>query len=196
MSDEIRLPGEDADDGAGDATYADRLVSLEGTRLAYVDWGKPNGDRLYERYRDLLEAEFDVAAVDYYEKPSPSSPIPRDTFAEIIDSGADGAVLAIADCGSCNSSVVIDAKDLEAENVPTVQVITDEFLGLNDKISASHGCDHLPRIVLDHPTRYLDADEVAEVARRTVWTVETALTCEECLVGARDALDAPTERDP
>lgn len=186
MSDEIRLPGEDAADERTDATYADRLEGLDDARIAYVDWGKPNGDRLYECYRDLLEAEFDVGAVDYYEKPSPSSPIPRDTFAEILDSGADGVVLAIADCGSCNSSVVIDAKDLEEENVPTVQVITDEFLDLNDKISASHGYDHLPRIVLDHPTRYLDADEVAEIARRTVWTVETALTCEECLVGTRD----------
>lgn len=186
MSNDIRLPGSESDD-EHDATYADRIETLEGKRVAYVDWGKPNGDRLYECYRDLLEAEFDVGSVDYYKKPSPSSPIPRDTFEEILESGADAVILAIADCGSCNSSVVIDAKDLEEENVPTVQVITDEFRKLNDKISKSHGYEHLPRIVLDHPTRYLDADEVAEIAKRTVWTVETALTCEECLLGTRDA---------
>ncbi|MFB6302429.1 MAG: hypothetical protein ABEH78_06165 [Haloferacaceae archaeon] len=187
MADEIRLPGRD-DTSASDATtYADRLDTLADTRLAYVDWGKPNGDRLYEHYAELLAAEFDVAAVDYYEKPSPSSPIPQDMFETILDSDADGVILAIADCGSCNSSVVIDAKDLEEANVPTVQVITDEFLALNDKISASHGYEHLPRIVLDHPTRYLDDDDMGEIATRTVWTVQTALTCEECLVGPGDA---------
>lgn len=170
-----------------EVAYADRIDDLEHKTIAYVDWGKPNGRELYERFTELFSEEFDLGSLEYFKKPSPSSPIPSDLLEEILATDPDGVILAIADCGSCNTSAVVDAITFEERNVPSVQIITDAFLDLNGKVSESHGYEHLPLIAVDHPTRYLDEGEVHEVARDIMWTVHTSLTCEECLVADIDA---------
>lgn len=182
MAGKVTLPNVGNNQNEKKTRYADRLDTLEGKRLAYVDWGKPNGDRLYEEFQEILTNEFGVEALDYYAKPTPSSPIPNNTLEEIYESDAEGVILAIADCGSCNSSIAVDAITLEEQNLPTVQIITDEFLDLNTRISESHGYTKLPLITLDHPTRYLNENEVHDVAERIKWTVHQILTCEECLL--------------
>ena len=189
MSDNVTLPGasEEAGTGADEASYAERIDDLEGATIAFVDWGKPNGEALYESFEALFAEEFGVDSLEYFRKPSPSSPIPADLMEAVLDADPDGVVLAIADCGSCNSSSVVDAITFEERNIPTVQVITDAFLDLNGKISKSHGHEHLPLVAVDHPTRYLDRGEVHDLARRIMWTVHTSLTCEECLVAEIEA---------
>jgi len=172
----------DADSPMREAGYAERIEDLEGATLAYVDWGKPNGEELYDAFVELFEDEFGIEELVWFQKPSPSSPIPGDLHDEILEIDPDGVILAIADCGSCNTSVVPDAISFEELNIPTVQVITDEFLDLNTQVSESQGYAHLPLIALDHPTRYLDDDEVRNIAERIMWTVHTSLTCEECLL--------------
>jgi hypothetical protein len=174
---------EDAPESAvREAGYADRIEDLEGATLAFVDWGKPNGEELFESFSERFADEFGVDELVWFQKPSPSSPIPEALREEILAIDPDGVILAIADCGSCNTSVVPDAIGFEERNVPTVQIITNEFLDLNTQVSESRGYEHLPLIALDHPTRYLDAEEVDDVAERIMWTVHTSLTCEECLL--------------
>lgn len=175
--------------GTLEGRYADRLDDLAGKSIAYVDWGKPNGDALYACFQELFAEEFDVDSLEYFKKPSPSSPIPSRLLEEILEVDPDGVILAIADCGSCNTSAVVDAISFEERNIPSVQIITDAFLDLNGKVSASHGYEHLPLIAVDHPTRYLDEEEVHELARDIMWTVHTSLSCEECLVAGIAAPD-------
>ena len=184
MSKGIVLPGSESSKKEDPATakYADRLDTIKGKTIAYVDWGKPNGDRLYEIFETVFTEEFGVESVDYYKKPTPSSPIPRETYTEILESDAEAVIMAIADCGSCNTSIVVDAISFEEENIPTVQIITTKFLDLNTKISKSKGYDKLPLITIDHPSRYLDESEVREVAENIKWTVEQIITCEDCLI--------------
>lgn len=154
MSD-ITLPGQSSTK-ADDASYAGRLDTLEGKTIAFIDWGKPNGPELYESFKSKFADEFGIGSLEYFKKPSPSSPVPSDLLDEILAIEPDGVILAIADCGSCNSSSVVDAKTFEEENIPTIQVITNAFLELNGTISESHGYEHLPLVAVDHPTRYLD----------------------------------------
>ena len=185
VSESINLPGSDGE-STEEATYADRIDDLEGTTLAYVDWGKPNGEELYDCFERRFTEEFGVEELLYFRKPTPSSPVPGDLMEEIMAADPDGVILAIADCGSCNSSVVVDAKSFEEQGVPSVQVITDKFLDLNSRISESYGYGKLPLITVDHPTRYLDAEEVDALAERIQWSVHTQLTCEECLLAGDD----------
>lgn len=184
MSNGIILPGSDTGktNETTNVRYADRLETIEGKTLAYVDWGKPNGDRLYEIFDTVFRDEFGVESVDYYQKPTPSSPIPRETYTEIMESDAEAVIMAIADCGSCNTSIVVDAISFEQENIPTVQIITTKFFDLNSKISKSKGYEKLPLITIDHPSRYLDENEVRQVAENIKWTVEQIITCEDCIV--------------
>lgn len=179
MSGDATSVGQSSRETAG---YAERLDDLQGKTIAFVDWGKPNGEALYESFEALFAAEFDLGALKYFKKPSPSSPIPTTLLEEIVAIEPDGVILAIADCGSCNTSAVVDAITFEERDIPSVQVITDAFLDLNGKVSDSHGYDHLPLIAVDHPTRYLDDAEVHELAKKIMWTIHTSLTCEECLV--------------
>ena len=185
MSEHVNLPGS-GEESTSDATYADRLDDLEGATLAYIDWGKPNGEELYDCFERRFTEEFGIDELLYYRKPTPSSPVPGDLMTEVMAAEPDGVILAIADCGSCNSSVVVDAKTVEEKGIPTVQVITDKFLDLNTRIAESYGYGKLPLITVDHPTRYLDSEEVDTLAERIQWSVHTQLTCEECLLGPAD----------
>lgn len=163
--------------------FASRPESLAGKRVAFVDLGKPNGETLYEALAPVLREEFDVAAVEYFEKPHFSSPMPDSQIDDIVEWGAEALVEGISDCGSCNSSSAVDAITLEQRGIPTVQIITDEFIDINRQISGSHGYEELPIVTVEHPTRYLDEPEVGAMVEKIKWSVVTTLTCEECLDG-------------
>lgn len=165
-------------------TFASRPETLEGASVAYVDLGKPNGEVLYEHLDRVFAEDFGVTSFEYFKKPHFSSPMPEHQIEDIVDWGADAVVEAISDCGSCNSSSVVDAIAFEQRGIPTVQIITDEFIDLNCRIAQSNGYEEMPIVTVDHPTRYLGEDEVAALADRIKWSVQTTLTCEECLDGA------------
>ena len=164
--------------------FAERPESLEDRKIAYVDLGKPNGEELFNHLEQKLIEEFNVEDVKYFKKPHVSSPMPENQIEEIIDWGAEGVIEAISDCGSCNSSSTVDAIELEQRGVPTVQVITDEFVDINSQIASSHGYEEMPLVTVEHPTRYLETDEVSEMVDRIKWSITTTLTCEECLDGS------------
>lgn len=189
MSDNMTLPGSAGKTEDDEVIYASRIDDLKGKTIAYIDWGKPNGEELYENFRELFSDEFGVKSLEYFRKPSPASPIPDELLQKILKVDPDGVVIAIADCGSCNSTSVVDAITFEERNIPSVQIITDAFLDLNGKISESHGYEHLPLIAVNHPTRYLDEEEVHEMAVNIMWTVHTSLTCEECLAAEINATE-------
>lgn len=182
MSDVI-LPG--SEDGGRDVgDLAERPDSLSDARIAYVDWGKPNGEAFYEELEERLSDRYGITSVDYYVKPSPSSPMPEDIETAILESNPTGAILAIADCGSCNSSSVVDNITLEEAGIPAVQVITDEFIDLNRQIREGQGYDDLPIVTVPHPTRFLERDKVAAMADDVLGDVTGLLTGDEPLVRA------------
>lgn len=178
------IPGTKVLSADTEGEFASRPDDVEGDTLAFIDLGKPNGPELYENLKDIFMDEFGVAEFLYFEKPHFSSPLPDDEFDEILDAGVDAVVEGISDCGSCNSSSVVDAIAFERRGIPTVQIITTNFIDLNNTISGSYGYDELPLVTVQHPTRYLDDEEVTALADRIKWSVQTMLTCEECLSGA------------
>lgn len=178
------IPGTAELSADSEGEFASRPDSLEGKTLVFVDLGKPNGPELYECFADIFAGEFGVAEFRYHEKPHFSSPLPDDEIDEILAADVDAVVEGISDCGSCNSSSAVDAIAFERRGIPTVQVITDNFLELNRNISGSYGYDELPLVAVPHPTRYLDGKEIAGLADRIKWSVQTTLTCEDCLSGA------------
>lgn len=163
--------------------FATRPESLEEGKVAYVDLGKPNGQELYESLKDVFINEFGVQGFEYFKKSHYSTPMPDDQIEEVVDYDPDAVIEAISDCGSCNSSSVVDAVEFEQQGIPTVQIITEDFIELNQNISSSYGYEELAIIPVQHPTRYLDRDEIDEMTERIKWSVTTMLTCEECLSG-------------
>jgi hypothetical protein len=178
------VPGVDDESEAIDGAFAGRLDSLEGTDLLFVSLGTPNSRELYESIETSFTEEFGVEGIDYYEKAHFSRPLTDEDVENIAGQGVDGVIEGFALCGSCNSSSSVDAIALENHGIPTVQIISEEFVDLNRQISGSYGYEELPFVVIPQSTKYDSAGDVASLVERTKWSLRTMLTCEECLDGA------------
>jgi hypothetical protein len=66
-----------------DLTYAPRVASLEGRRVALVDNTKFNSDRLLQKIGDILKAEHGVAETRLWRKRNASVPVDEAALAEI-----------------------------------------------------------------------------------------------------------------
>jgi len=64
-------------------SYAPRVASLQGKRVALVDNTKFNSDRLLEKIGDLLKAQHGVAETRLWRKRNASVPVDEATVAEI-----------------------------------------------------------------------------------------------------------------
>ncbi len=80
----------------------------------------------------------------------------------------DLAILALGDCGSCTSWVVLDAILLEERGIPTISLCSDHFAPFARELAQSHGLADLRILEVEHPIAGLSRDEVEEKAREIV----------------------------
>ncbi len=81
---------------------------------------------------------------------------------------SDVAILALGDCGSCTSWVVLDAIRLEEEGTPTISICSDYFAPFARNLAESHGLKCLRILEIKHPIAGLESDEVEEKALKIV----------------------------
>ena len=81
---------------------------------------------------------------------------------EQIKTAAKGeiALLALGDCGSCSSWVILDAIRLEKMGTPTISICSDQFSAFAHELAKSHGAEHLQIISVEHPIAGLSNEEV------------------------------------
>jgi len=77
-------------------TYAPRVASLQGKRVALVDNTKFNSDRLLQKIGDILKAEHGVAETRLWRKQNASVPVDDAMLAEIRTT-CDVAIAGIGD---------------------------------------------------------------------------------------------------
>lgn len=83
-------------------------------------------------------------------------------------SASDLAILALGDCGSCASWVVLDAIRLERRGTPTISIFSDHFAPFARQLAESHGMGDLRILEIEHPIAGLGNDEVEEKAFKIV----------------------------
>jgi len=112
--------------------------------------------------------------VNYYVKESFS----KDAAPELIEEIAahnDIVLTAIGDCGSCCSCCIRDAVELEKRGIPSVAIITTEFVRETELTRRAIGMQGLRPVVIDHPVSSITQAEVdaraAQVAEQApkVW---------------------------
>lgn len=81
---------------------------------------------------------------------------------------SDVAILALGDCGSCTSWVVLDAIRMEEEGTPTISICSDYFAPFARNLAESHGLKCLRILEIKHPIAGLESDEVEEKALKIV----------------------------
>lgn len=157
------------------APTAPRVAGLSGLRLGILDNSKWNANKLLRGATAALQAEFPLAAVNYYVKHSFS----KDAAPELIEQIAqenDIVLTAIGDCGSCCSCCVRDGIALERLGVPSAVIITTEFLRETQLTRRAIGMPDLQPVVISHPVSSITDAEVKErVAQifeqsQKVWT--------------------------
>src|SRR5215475_5467842 len=104
-----------------------RPASLDGLRLAVLDNSKWNANKILRGSVAALQKSIRFGAVNYYVKESFSKDAAPDLIEEIAANN-DLVLTAIGDCGSCCSCCVRDAVSLEKKGIPSVAIITTEFV--------------------------------------------------------------------
>ena len=69
-------------------------------------------------------------------------------------------VLALGDCGSCSSWVILDAIRLEKMGIPTISICSDRFSPFAHELAKSHGAKDLNILSLEHPIAGLSEEEI------------------------------------
>ena len=75
---------------------AQRLPSLRGARLAFIDNSKHNADAFLKTLHTIFVRDYGVERIELYRKSSPSIPTPPEILARLAKS-CDALVHAVAD---------------------------------------------------------------------------------------------------
>jgi hypothetical protein len=70
------------------------------------------------------------------------------------------ALIAIGDCGSCSSWVILDAIRLEKKGVPTISICSERFMEFAHELAKSHGAENLRILSMKHPIAGLSNNEI------------------------------------
>lgn len=140
LLDPTRAP---AASGVLDATTA--LGDLTGKRIALIKNAWPSWHTMLDRLADLISQRYAGVSFVQYQVPNGSAAAPE--LLEQIAAENDGAVVGLANCGSCTAWSFHDALELRGKQTPAVLVATKEFSGLVDAISKAKKAD-MPRVVL------------------------------------------------
>ncbi len=70
-----------------------------------------------------------------------------------IAAKGDIAILALGDCGSCSSWVILDAIRLEKMGIPTISICSDKFSVFAHELAKAHGAEDLKILSIKHPVQ-------------------------------------------
>ncbi|MCE7699225.1 MAG: hypothetical protein K8E24_010555, partial [Methanobacterium paludis] len=79
-----------------------------------------------------------------------------------IEKAADAelSILALGDCGSCTTWVVLDAIRLEKRGVPTISICSHHFAPFARELAGSYGAKNLRIVEIEHPIAGLSEKDV------------------------------------
>lgn len=70
------------------------------------------------------------------------------------------AILALGDCGSCTSWVIMDAIRLENKGIPAISICSHRFTPFARELAKSHGLNELRILEIEHPISGLSEGEI------------------------------------
>ncbi len=155
------------------APIAPLAAGVAGASLTVLDISKVRSDV----FADALEAGLRAAGCDSVDRgvAPPSQRLDEQDLAD-IGSSHDGAVLALADCGTCTSWTMFDAIELHRHGCRAVLVTTRALRPTVDALAPRLGMASLPVVEVELPNREQTADEIRATAAAVVPAVIAALT--------------------
>jgi hypothetical protein len=141
---------------------APRICTLDGQVVGLFSNRKLGADQLLELIYSELEREYRIADVirGGYDV---SNPMTEPAWGRALDCTV--VILAVGDCGSCSSSGVVNALQLERAGIPTLLVSTEPFENVCRTMAGMHGAPNFRWAIVPHPIGRLDEATLAERAR-------------------------------
>ena len=154
-------PGGQTD--AEETTPAPGLGDLAGRRVAVLDIAKVGSDAFVDQVDATLREH--CGSVEIERGIAPPSRGMAQAQLEAIAEGCDGAVLALADCGTCSSWTLLDAIELNRLGCRAVLVITEPLRPTIDALGGRLGMSGLPVVEVALPNREQTREAVTATAR-------------------------------
>ncbi|MGI8722706.1 MAG: UGSC family (seleno)protein [Geodermatophilaceae bacterium] len=162
---------------AGATSRSTELVDLPkdlaGVRFGVLDNGKPNSDR----FLTMVAERFLARGALLYgtrRKPSIGRLAPPDMLEQLIGA-CDLVVTGVGDCAGCCSCSVQDGIAVERAGVPTVVIVTTEFLTTARISARAAGIPDYPFVVIDHPLGSLTPPLLGQRADMALDQISTRL---------------------
>lgn len=152
-------------------TAADKIevmaVPSKINKISYFDNTKPNADIILAAVDESLDINGKKV-----EKPAGAGA----TEEQLKDAAdADLSIIAVGDCGSCSTWVILDAIRLEKEGTPTISICSDNFMEYGRSLAKSHGADDLRIVEIKHPISGQKKENVREKAAETIKEIKKLL---------------------
>ena len=128
-------------------------IPKELSRISLFDNTKPGADIILEIVMESL-SEIEFSDV---KKPAGAPATPQQ-----LENAADAelSILALGDCGSCTTWVVLDAIKLEKRGMPTISICSHHFAPFARELAESYGAKNLRIIEIEHPIAGLSEEDV------------------------------------
>lgn len=166
------------------------VAGLAGKRLAILENGWPTWRRMLDDFVARLHDRHPGLEVTQYSIPRGYA-APEALLQEVAQ-GSDCAVVGLANCGSCTAWSFHDSVELLGAGVPTVWVVSNEFVNLGAAIMKSRHAD-VPVVTLPANPEMVPEDEALAMMREHADAIVAALMGDGATT-LGDAPDDPGER--
>ena len=114
-------------------------------RISLFDNTKPNADLIL----NIVENKLDNSLLFNHPKKPAGAPATIEQIEEAAES--DVSILALGDCGSCTTWVILDALRLEKKGTPTISICSSKFANFAHELAEAHGMSDLRIMEIGHP---------------------------------------------
>ncbi len=118
-------------------------------KLSLLDNTKPNADIILE----TVASQFKDTDVTKTFKPAGAAASSEELKKALK---TDLCILALGDCGSCTTWLILDAIRLEEMGIPTISICSEKFSDFACKLAKAYGANGLRIIEIDHPIAGLE----------------------------------------
>jgi len=136
-------------------------------KITYLDNTKPNADIILSTVQENLNIEY-IKAI------KPAGAAAKDIQINEAKKG-DVVILALGDCGSCTTWVILDAIRLEKEGTPTICICTHKFTDYAYSLAKAQGTEDLRIVEIEHPIAGLEEDIVKAKTEKIIPEIKKLL---------------------
>ena len=128
--------------------------------LSLVDNTKPNADLIL----DLVSKDIENTTSIKIRKPT-GAPA---TDKQIKQAKTNLSILALGDCGSCTTWLILDAIKLEKQGTPTISICSNIFAPFARQLAESYGASQLRIVEVEHPIAGQSKEIIRNKTEKTI----------------------------